>query len=232
MTIDIEKLAKECDIEDYYDESPISLKQFAEAYCQEKQRQQEPVAKIKAQWSCPDNLGKKHRERYVQFKNGIIPQEGTELFTYPPDAAKVLEDKEREIAEIKQMYRGAKILLDFNTQKNPLLKEIAELQSHINDLREAINTALSCVDEEINPRNYNGEILTKFINDYGEMVDILQEALSKTPAQFLQEFENEVIEKCAKVCDEASQPNKDEIHTDGQWAAKVLAANIRALKGK
>lgn len=30
--IDIEKLARECAIDDYYNESPISLKQFAEAY--------------------------------------------------------------------------------------------------------------------------------------------------------------------------------------------------------
>ena len=51
-----------------------------------------------------------------------------------------------------------------------------------------------------------------------------------TAPQSLQEHDNEVIERCAKVCDEAGQPNKDEIHTDAQWAAKVMAANIRALK--
>ena len=101
-----------------------------------------------------------------------------------------------------------------------------ELSASINDLHEAINTALSCVDEEINPRNYNGEILTKFINDYGEMVDILQEALSKTPAQSLQEFENEVIERCAKVCEEIviENPGRADLTVD------QCAKTIRALK--
>lgn len=123
-------------------------------------------------------------------------------------AAKVLEDKEREIAELRAK-------LKHETSR----KHINELQSHINDLRDAINMALSCVDEEINPRNYNGEILTKFINDYGEMVDILQEALSETPAQSLQSFENEVIERCAKL-----------FEGEGNIAGNAIALAIRALK--
>lgn len=62
--------------------------------------------------------------------------------------------------------------------------------------------------------------------------EVAEQSLSKTPAQSLQEHDDEVIERCAKVCDDASQPHQDEIHTDAQWAAKVMAANIRALKGK
>lgn len=188
--IDIEKLAKESgarddtllnDINDctyIVFDSTESLTKFAESYCQEKQRQQEPVAKINAQWSCPDSLGKKHRERYVQFKNGIIPREGIELFTYPPDAAKVLEDKEREIAELK---------------------------SHIEELRKFIYW--EC-DVYLNGQN------SEFSKKYRELLD-------KTPAQILQERENEVIERCAERSDAYAymSPNFN-----------ALSEELRALK--
>lgn len=114
-------------------------------------------------------------------------------------AAKVLEDKEREIAELK------------TTVRSDNSKVIAALNAHINDLREALELAEKAMAYD---------------------VELVKDALYKTPAQSLQEIENEVIEKCAKVCDDASQPHHDEIHTDAQWAAKVLAANIRALKGE
>jgi len=35
-------------------------------------------------------------------------------------------------------------------------------------------------------------------------------------------------EACAKVCDEESAPQHGEIHSDAQWAAKILAGKIRA----
>lgn len=87
--------------------------------------------------------------------------------------------------------------------------EVYELRANINALREALEVYAN--------RDELGSGLAK-------------NALSSTPAQSLAEHDNEVIERCAKVCDEAGQPNKDEIHTDAQWAAKVMAANIRALK--
>ncbi len=38
-------------------------------------------------------------------------------------------------------------------------------------------------------------------------------------------------EACAKVCEDASTPHSDEMHSDAQWAALMLAAAIRA-RGK
>ena len=35
-------------------------------------------------------------------------------------------------------------------------------------------------------------------------------------------------EACAKVCEDESVPHYDEIHSDAQWAAKILAGKIRA----
>lgn len=74
-------------------------------------------------------------------------------------------------------------------------KQIDDLTASNNHLREALVMALNCVDEEINPNNYNGEILTNFIHDYGRMIDILQNALSSTPAQSLAEHDNATIER-------------------------------------
>ncbi len=90
-------------------------------------------------------------------------------------AAKVLEDKERETAELK---------------------------SHIEELRKFIYW--EC-DVYLNGQN------SEFSKKYRELLD-------KTPAQSLQSFENEVIERCAKVCD--------------RFDNYGLADKIRALKGK
>ena len=138
-------------------------------------------------------------EKIHPYDNWVGSVNDLELFA-ESYAAKVLEEKEREIAELK------------TTVRSDNSKVIAALNAHINDLREAFRKIRSCY------------------GDGYEVDNIARQALSKTPAQSLQEHENEVIERCAKVCDEAGQPNKDEIHTDAQWAAKVLAANIRALK--
>ena len=97
--------------------------------------------------------------------------------------------------------------------KKRALNENTELQVHMNDWREALEDIAKHT-----PENFWQNKAAK-------------QALSKTPAQSLQEHDNEVIEKCAKVCDDASQPHQDEIHTDAQWGARLLAANIRALKG-
>ena len=79
-------------------------------------------------------------------------------------------------------------------------QEIAELKAHINDLREALEENHYCNSSE------------KAINLYNV-------AISKTPAQSLQEHDNEVIERCAKVCD--------------AWSliGKSIAHDVRTLKG-
>ena len=87
------------------------------------------------------------------------------------------------------------------SENENLEREIAELKAQINGLRESIAEIAADAQD-----SYTNEALTKL--------------LSKTPAQSLQEFENEVIEKCAKVCD--------------AWSliGKSIAHDVRALKGK
>ena len=101
-------------------------------------------------------------------------------------------------------------------------EKVNELQAHINDLREAFRKIRSCY------------------GDGYEVDNIARQALSKTPAQHinddvvifdkksLQEHDNEVIEKCANVCE----------NNDGSWADYIwneavnnCARQIRALKG-
>ena len=74
--------------------------------------------------------------------------------------------------------------------------EFYAMQANNHDFREAL--------EEPNPEIRQAKII---------------EALSETPAESLQAHDDEVIEKCAKVCDE--------------WIGQEpLAEAIRALKGK
>ena len=81
-----------------------------------------------------------------------------------------------------------------------LKDNIDELQAHGNDLREAFRKIRSCY------------------GDGYEVDNIARQALSKTPAQSLQAFENEVIEMCAKV-------------SDGYVVSNIPSNKIRALKG-
>lgn len=85
-------------------------------------------------------------------------------------------------------------------------KRIAELRDQINVLREALK-----------------EIL--FQSESKQIDDIAQKALTSTTAQSLQVHDNEVIERCAKVCE--SLKNQDYC-VDVRAGAEA----IRALKGK
>ena len=79
-------------------------------------------------------------------------------------------------------------------------KRIAELQSSNNHLREGISEIAAEAQD-----TYTNAALTKL--------------LSATPAQSLAKHDDEVIEKCAKVCDECG-------------TTEVAARLIRDLKGK
>ena len=77
-------------------------------------------------------------------------------------------------------------------------QEIAELKAHVYDLREALEENHYCNSSE------------KAINLYNA-------AISKTPAQSLQEHDNEVIERCACEC-------------ENHWDVDSAAETIRKLK--
>lgn len=107
-------------------------------------------------------------------------------------AAKVLEDKEREIAELK------------TTVRSDNSKVIAALNAHINDLRAALE---SLIKHET--PNWSDEFAWKIYR--------------ATPAQSLQEHDNEVIEKCAEIVWFYEWIGKE--------ASEAIVSKIRALKG-
>jgi len=97
-------------------------------------------------------------------------------------------------------------------------REIAELKAHINVLREALVEVVNRTES------------------FG-IESIAQKALASTPAQSLVEHDNEVIERCAKVC--ISKANELKQHIDegaivgkADTGAIVCAQEIRALKAK
>ena len=128
-------------------------------------------------------------------ENGFIPHEAddgecyADLETLKQFADALLEDKEREIAELK------------TTVRSDNSKVIAALNARINDLREALEKAM---------------------NDEAGWYEIAKQALTKTPAQSLQEFENEVIERCAQLSDACAYMSEN---------FNALSEEIRALKG-
>ena len=88
---------------------------------------------------------------------------------------------EREIAELKstvKKWQENSVDLEYSCLDKNIL--ITELQVNNNRLREALELAEKAMAYD---------------------VELVKEALSKTPAQCLQEHDNEVIEMCAKVCD-------------------------------
>ncbi len=136
-------------------------------------------------------------------------------------AAKVLEDKEREVAELKEkltteLKRGG----SYKLLVSSLEGQLEHYRSQDYTLAKA---RLDTLEQSLNSEREMNEILTNentelqaYINDLRETLEEIikytpetfwqnkaaQQALSKTPAQSLQQFENEVIESCAKVLDE------------------------------
>ncbi len=147
-------------------------------------------------------------------ENGFIPHEAddgecyADLETLKQFAeaytTKVLEDKEREIAELREPLKDRQTDLDFEfnrAEQNEF--EVNALKEHNNDLREALEGLMHYFEDDEDSHNKS-------------IFETCRNVISKTPAQSLQAFENEVIEKCAKVCDEHG----------AIWVAK----SIRALK--
>lgn len=116
---------------------------------------------------------------------------------------------EKDIKELKE------IASYHNTHCSEVNARVTELQSHINTLREAL--------EKVKAQN------DKYGKD-GHIDHVVVNALYSTPAESLQAFENEVIEKCANVCDEqATEWDSDSQITHLNYA-EHCAMVIRSLK--
>lgn len=149
----------------------------------------------------------------LAIENGFIPHEADDGECYAEIetlkqfaeayAAKVLEEKEREIAELKA------INMELQFQNNLFMKNEIELQAKNRELSASINDLREALEEITNTDPDEG---TQWFHSKAE------QALAITPAQSLQEHDNEVIERCANDLD--------------RQGFNHAAEAIRALKGK
>lgn len=120
------------------------------------------------------------------------------------EANKRIDALEGEIAELKQERN------DLNYLCMERLHKIEELQANNNDLREALKLTLGVIAGETLSKSFLTKALEKS-----------KMALSATPAESLQAFENEVIEKVYQVVENISDSSRTSV--------EILEA-IRALK--
>lgn len=138
------------------------------------------------------------------------------------EANKRIEALEGEVAELKEQLSILKphplcdtsCLLSCSMEADYAEKQYLEnqqLQASNNNLRSVLINALeglAWADGHINSDLIKGKIAR------------IQKMLFSTPAESLQAFENEVIEKCAKVCD----------GENSFYSHSHLASKIRSLK--
>jgi FtsZ-binding cell division protein ZapB len=124
---------------------------------------------------------------------------------------------------------------------------IKELESEVSELKDAkqdLENEVIHLQEMIEPLQANNNQLREALLNYGEHTDLcnikeptvavcncgLEQSLAATPAESLQAFKNELIEKCAKVCDEDAQESRLFGESFQSNVATLLAESIRALK--
>ena len=98
-----------------------------------------------------------------------------------------------------------------------------ELQATNHDLREAFNDLAAIV-------NRGSPSCQKGVVDKCKCTTCVIDRGSATPVESLQALENEVIERCAKVCDEDAQESRLFGESFQSNVATILAESIRALK--
>lgn len=125
------------------------------------------------------------------------------------EANKRIEALELEVQNWKDFCKKVQ-KIDFN--------DYLALQADNKRLREALVNCLDMIGHEDN-------------------IEYINKVLSATPAESLQAFENEVIEKCAKVCDHVNnqysdifKDTKDRFNDGASYGADDCAECLRALK--
>ena len=196
--IDIEKFADE--FFEFPDESNkqyvtyISAKLFAEAYHKAKCEQSEAN-------SAQEIAKLKERVKELEIQNDNYYDDEVELHT--------------EISELKEQLTIAYMAGGLDKKS-----EITQLQAHINELREALEIAVEYQRSDVaNFHSAYAGYEDEKHEQYDKDLKFVENVMASTPAQSLQAHDDEVIERCAKVCDEC-----------GTTAG--AAHFIRELKGK
>lgn len=193
MTINIEKLAIKMlvgtDRLDYYYADIDELKQFAEAY----------AAKVL-----------EDKERDIEGILDDTQSLANELLRSKSQIAELqaeIEDKEREIAELKNWKK--EVIAVENEWDEQLIGKALNIQLG--------NSIRANILPKINELQANNNRLCEALKYYADMYaisnlsDVARQALSKTPAQSLQSVINETIEMCAEEVEERGSRFEAEI---------------------
>jgi ferredoxin len=129
----------------------------------------------------------------------------------------------KRIAELEVQLQNWK---DFSKKvQNIDFNDYLQLQASNNHLREAFNDLAAIV-------NRGSPSCQKGIVDKCKCTTCVIDRASATPAQSLALHDNEVIERCAKVCDENAIESREFAEPFAARVTALLADEIRALKDK
>jgi regulator of replication initiation timing len=157
------------------------------------------------------------------------------------EANKRMAELDSEVAELKE---SNSLLVSMNIS---LAKENSELQVQLQNWKDFSKKVQKIDFNDYLQLQASNNHLREAFNGYhlaikqrALTVDIEQKLLNllkATPAESLQAFENEVIEKCAKVCDHVNnqyadifKETKDTFNDGASYGADDCAEVIRALK--
>lgn len=102
-----------------------------------------------------------------------------------------------------------------------LILENDSLKAINNHLRDAFGDIRTLADEILNGQQASDVLAMRIMS-------VADTAIAATPAESLQAFENELIEKCAKVCNDMLE--RRGVTFDHKFMADTCAYAIRALK--
>lgn len=152
-------------------------------------------------------------------------------------SALITEQMEAEIADLKVKATHWEETCHAQWENHQRLfdikdKKIAELQAHINRLREALDSGRQALNFYGNPKSYAVDLNTYVSDSYADGGRhardtnlMIKQVLTETPAQSLKAHDDVLIERCAKECEYAATPYRD---TDKFY---ICAEAVRALKG-
>ena len=143
------------------------------------------------------------------------------------EANKRINELEGDVAELKEKLKFSEYAAAAESKfSDKLSDQVTELQANNNNLREELSDARHEVFELTISRNYEAAI-SKAVQLYHKM-----STSPATPAESLQAFENEVLERAAKVCDEQGNEWDSDSQITHLNYAEHCAMVIRAFKKK
>lgn len=124
-----------------------------------------------------------------------------------------------------------------------LESEVSELKEELDDVTQVATKVEPLIYEHVKLQANNNQLREALLN-YGEHTDLcnikeptvavcncgLEQSLAAIPAESLREHDDELIERCANVCDEDAQESRLFGESFQSNVATLLAEAIRALK--